>query len=388
MTDWRAPLGAAFILLIFSLPVSAETPAPAMMGDICTSSEPVSATADAIVVVGDQALVSVDTAVSQPPVRALATYGHVLPNPLAVNDINANISGQIERVFVRAGSTVKKGDPIASISSPDFVFTQKSYLTLLGNEERLEILREEGNLPNFLKDARENLKWWGMDEQAIANLTESQTIIEQLSIVAPEDGIVTELLVNSGDVIDAGDRTMQKFVVLGRAIARMVSADAAPILEVYAYPDTAASIQLEVSRIRVKPERSAAQELTVSYVMPEVSPVTQMTRAVVDLAGAEADFTLGDTVPVDILLPAPAGVWIPTATILRQGLRPIAFVQKSADRFERRQLEVLHIVGEWACVANVREGEKLARNGKTILEGAYRQQSGEGSADAGGGHHH
>lgn len=343
--------------------------------------------AEDLVVLRDPALVTVTTAAADAPVRTILSFGRVVANPTAARDINATIGGQIENVQIRSGSVVKKGDLVASVSSPDFVFTQRSYLALLGNEERLAILKEEGNLPNFINGARENLKWWGMDEQSITDLEKSGKIVETLSILAPADGIITNVLVRPGDVIDAGDRTMQKFVVLGRAIATMVTDGVAPILEVNAYVDGIAAIEPDATRVRLKPAGGAQQELPVSYVLPDVDPATQAGRAVVDLEGAGVRLTLGETMPVDLLLPAEPGVWIPTATILRQRLTPVVFVQQSADRFERRRLDIVEIVGEWARVSNVQKTEKLAKNGKTILEGAYRMQQGD-PAEAGAAHSH
>src|SRR5690606_37771313 len=135
------------------------------------------------------------------------------------------------------GSMVKEGDPIATVTSPDFIFTQRSYLELLANDERLEILRGEGNLPNYLAGARDNLRWWGMSEAQIDALVESGKLVERLNLVAPRDGVITEVLVQPGDMIDAGDRTMQNFIVLGRAVARLQRSDTPLMLEVTAFPD-------------------------------------------------------------------------------------------------------------------------------------------------------
>ncbi|WP_221288501.1 efflux RND transporter periplasmic adaptor subunit [Amaricoccus macauensis] len=172
---------------------------------------------------------------SEAPQRRIPAIGRVISDPVAITDVNAAISGQVAEVFVLPGSIVAKGDPIASVTSPDFIFTQRSYLGLLANEERLEILRGEGNLPNYLEGARDNLRWWGMTEGQIDALIESGRPVERLNLVAPDAGIVTEVLVRPGDMIDAGDRTMQNFIVLGRAVARILRADAPLTLEVTAY---------------------------------------------------------------------------------------------------------------------------------------------------------
>jgi multidrug efflux pump subunit AcrA (membrane-fusion protein) len=388
--DHRLISGALLLLLLGISGCQAEgmPPEGEEVGCMQIDAQKTASSDNNIVSLQNPTLVSLASPASAAPVISRAAFGHVVSNPVGVHDVNATISGQIEEVFVRVGSSLRKGDPVASVSSPDFVFTQMSYLTLLGDEERLAVLREEGNLPNFLKDARENLKWWGMDEKAIDDLGEKKKVIQQLSITAPEDGIVTEVFVRPGDVIDAGDRTMQKFIVLGRAVARMVSDQSSRLLEVYAYADRFDEIEPGVTRIRVKPPRGGEMELTVSYTLP-VDAATQTALAVIDLENVDHSLTIGEKVPVEILLPAQAGVWVPTSTVLRQGLRPVVFVQKGDGRFERRVLDVLEMSGSWIRVGNVEPIEKLVKDGKTILEGTYRQQnSGAAELGHGLGHHH
>ena len=116
----------------------------------------------------------------------LHTYGLVAPYANAVLDINAYVSGQIRKVFVRAGDVVRKGQPVVSIFNPEFITTQKGHLQLLKNEERLQVLREEGRLPDYMKDARENLHWWGMTEAQINELVDKGKVVEEM--ISPSPG--------------------------------------------------------------------------------------------------------------------------------------------------------------------------------------------------------
>lgn len=342
----------------------------------------------AIVSLDDSGLVTVAPVAARPPVDPVRTYARFVAHPAAMHDINANISGQISQVLVRTGSVVKKGDPIASVTSPDFIFNQRSYLTLLGNEERLAILREEGNLPNFLKSARDNLKWWGMTEEQIDALASSRQVLEQLTIVAPGDGTITELSIQPGDVIDAGDKTMQKFIVLGRVVARMVESGHPPLLEVYAYADAMASLKPGETLVRFGLGQAEPVERPISYILPEADATTQMARAIVELPAALPGFAIGDTIPAEILRPHPDGVWISRAAVLRQQLQPVAFVKLADGKYERRTLEVVETAGDWVRVRNVALTESVATSGKTVLEGAYRHQAGGVAADHGSDDHH
>jgi len=85
----------------------------------------------------DQSILSFAEAKSGNQQAVLHTYGQVVPDAKAVLDINAFVSGQVRRVFVRAGDRVRKGQPVVSIFNPEFIATQKGHLQLLKNNEKI-----------------------------------------------------------------------------------------------------------------------------------------------------------------------------------------------------------------------------------------------------------
>lgn len=453
------------------------------------------------------------------PDHEVAAIGRVIASPGGLVDINAAISGQVAEVFVLPGSMVKEGDPIATVTSPDFIFTQRSYLELLANDERLEILRGEGNLPNYLAGARDNLRWWGMSEAQIDALVESGKLVERLNLVAPHDGVITEVLVQPGDMIDAGDRTMQNFIVLGRAVARLQRSDTPLMLEVTAFPDAPfghgqvelqlppepspdavtpppevsdpdaagagvspgpaetgagpgllessqgdgeamafaelahASVSVadehapiddipiigggnrrtttpsqppetpEPTRVHSPvmekdpfapepelPDRNPAPAVTPSEVAagvrlpfagadgepvvlpvltaaPDIHDTTQQARALASLEGVEGAFVLGQSFPVEVVLEAAPGVWLPDEAVLSPDLGPAVYVAAPDGAYERREIEIAERIPGWVRVASgMQTGEKVVLRGKTLLEGAYRREL--GGADHDDHHHH
>ncbi len=169
----------------------------------------------------EQSLFGLAPVQAGPQASAIKTYGLVVPNSQAVVDVNIAVSGQVAEVYVRVGDSVRKGQPIASVFNPEFITTQKGYLEFLKNEAKLQVLREEGRLPNYLKDAKENLRWWGMSDKQVADLIDNGKVVEHIMLDAPSDGFITELFRAAGSLVNAGDKTMKQFVVVGRAVARM-----------------------------------------------------------------------------------------------------------------------------------------------------------------------
>lgn len=333
----------------------------------------------------EQSLFALAEAHAGPQAATLKTYGLVVPNSQAMVDVNLAVSGQVAEVFVRVGDSVRKGEPIVSVFNPEFITTQRGYLEFLKNEDKLQVLREEGRLPNYLKDAKENLRWWGMNDRQIADLIEHGKVVEHIILEAPTDGFVTELFVQPGSLVNAGDRTMKQFLVVGKAVARMVAAKTAPWVEGYVYPDQRPLLRPGLS-VRISLPDGRQIERRITQVLPVVDPATQRARFLVDLGQTPAGAAVGQAVDISLQLGERSGVWVPRQAVLGQAIRPVVYVQVAPGRYLRKPVVLLAESPTSLQVKGVDAGERLVVAGKMMLEGFYRISAGAG-ADAGDHHH-
>lgn len=316
----------------------------------------------------------------------LRTYGQIVPNGNAVLDVNTAISGQVVQVFVRPGENVSRGQPLVAIFNPEFITIQKGYLQFLKNEERLQVLREEGRLPDYLKDAKENLRWWGMTERQVTQLIDKGTVVERIILEAPTDGFITDMFVQPGSLINAGDRSMKQFVVIGKSVARMVSSAVPLWVEGYVFADQQAllrpGMQVEIAlpgghRLR----RPLAQ------VVPGIDSRTQRARFLVELGQRMPGLAPGQTVALTLALNGSSGTWVPRQAVLGQKLSPVVYVHAGPGRYLRKPVAVLSETGDWFQVAGVDPRDVVVVDGKMILEGLFRM-SGNPAAASDDGHHH
>lgn len=327
-------------------------------------------------------LIAVEPARAASPDKWLRCLGQVVPAPESVVDVNAYVSGEVRRVFVRPGDRVRAGAPVMSIYSPEFISTQRGHVALFDNKERLEILREEGRLPDYLKDAEENLKWWGMSASQIAALMNKGTIVAEITLEAPADGIVTDVFVQPGTVINAGDKTMKAFLVTGKSVARIVADGAAPWIEGSLLSDQAATLPADAA-VRVETGRGAAVVRHVTRLLPNLEPRTQRSRFLVDLHQPVPGLELGRVVPLRVRLSARPGVWLSRQAVLAEGLAPVVYVRLDPGRFQRRAVEVIDETSESVRVRGVEAGEQVVVAGKMALEGMFRMSAGAaGSREA------
>lgn len=308
----------------------------------------------------------------------LHTYGQVVPDYRAVTEMNSYISGEVRQVFVRQGDAIKAGSPVVAIYSPEFVAAQTAHLALLRNKEQLEILREEGRLPDYLKDAKSNLAWWGMTAKQIDALVNEGKMVQEMVVTAGKDGIVTDVFVRPGAFINTGDQAMKAFVVMGKPVARMVADNAPRWIDAYVAPDRQALLA-KGNPVRIQLPGGKYLERSISQVLPGIDDKTQRRKFRIELGKGGGELALGEAVDLDVRRDL-AGTWVPRESVMSQGVAPVVFVEKSAGRYDRTPVSILDEAGDALSVKEVAAGARVVTAGKMVLEGIYRMSGRSGDS--------
>lgn len=124
--------------------------------------------------------------------------------------ISARIGGRIDNLFVNyTGTTVKQGDSLAKIYSPQLLSTIDELLnisrpnkniikTIPGFEEAAKVNQ------NFAESARKRLKYLGITDDQIKQIERSGKTESNITIVSPIAGVVTKKYVVEGQYVDEG----------------------------------------------------------------------------------------------------------------------------------------------------------------------------------------
>ncbi len=143
-------------------------------------------------------LANVQTSVvtSQKPVKEVRLYGKVQADERSIQSQVAQFSGRIDKLYVNfTGDTVKKGQPLALIYSPELITAQ---------QELIEAAKTKQSQPEIYEAAREKLFLWKLTEKQINAIESSGNVQNDFEIVSNTNGIVTLRLVNTGDYIQQG----------------------------------------------------------------------------------------------------------------------------------------------------------------------------------------
>lgn len=122
--------------------------------------------------------------------------GKVQIDETRTSSISTNFSGRIDQLMVAfTGETVKKGDSLATIYSPDLVTAQR---------ELMEAKKTKVDHPKLYRAARKKLMQWKPRPAQIDLLEESTEVNKSFDILADVAGVVSKKNITERDFMNRG----------------------------------------------------------------------------------------------------------------------------------------------------------------------------------------
>lgn len=138
--------------------------------------------------------------------RAPASAEIHLTGKIAVNEerlsaITAKFPGRIEQLFISAeGQTVRAGDKLALIYSPELITAQ---------QELLEAKKLVDVSPELYQAARNKLRLWKLNDRQIDAIEAANQVRELFEVYADVSGVIIRRLVSAGDYVNTGSALME-----------------------------------------------------------------------------------------------------------------------------------------------------------------------------------
>lgn len=299
----------------------------------------------------------------------------VVPNE-QVQVVSAPVAGLVEQVLVAAHQSVKKGQVLARLQSPELADLQHTFLQAAtqadlarANLERDTALYQEGIIAQSrylasrshaiemaadLAERTQALRLAGMSSAAIARLRAGNRVGTLVELAAPIDGVVLEQLAFAGQRLEPR----------------------APVVKVANLAPLWLEIQLPVARLADVRE-GAAVAVPAAQASGEVIAVgrsvasgnqTVLVRARID-RGADR-LRPGQYVEASLVaFGQGAAFGVPAEAVARISGKPVVFV-RTPQGFSARPVEVLGEGGGKAVVAGLKGDEQVAVKGVAALKAA------------------
>lgn len=118
--------------------------------------------------------------------KEIRIVGKVSYDETHVTHIHSKVSGYIEEVFADSvGKSVRAGDPLFTIYSPDLVATEQDFLLALRSKSLLRgstVASAAQGSDNLVAAARERLRLWDVTEQDIQSLETEGKVKRAISV--------------------------------------------------------------------------------------------------------------------------------------------------------------------------------------------------------------
>lgn len=306
--------------------------------------------------------------------REINGVGEIVYDETNQKTLAAYIDGRIEELTADyTGVTVKKGESLGLLYSPDLYSAQVEFLKTLEFKESNSSSNPRVINANerLLKSSRQKLSELGLTEDQIRNLESKRIASRVLDLYAPISGTVIKKAATTGQYIKAGEPIYQL-------------ADLSKVwLVLELFPEDALSVQIG------QPVKATSQSLDgqtfdgiVEFIEPVVDSNTRTVgvRIAVDNRGrklkpgefAEASFTVPVSTNGD---PASKTIVIPRDALLSIGKTSLAYVEIEPGEFELRKIKTGPTVdGMVAVFEGIDEGENVVSKSTFLLDAQMQLQ--------------
>ena len=139
---------------------------------------------------------------------ALQTNGVIAEDEGRVHAVNAKFAGYIERLLVdRTGQSVRRGEPLLTVYSPDLVATERELLLAMENARRLQGSSSAGassDAQSLVAATRQRLRLWDIPESEIDRIEKNGEVSRTLTLSSPVSGVVLKKDAVAGMAITPG----------------------------------------------------------------------------------------------------------------------------------------------------------------------------------------
>jgi len=309
---------------------------------------------------------------------ALRLPGVVQPNAYKQVVITPVVAGRVTRVLAELGQSVRRGQPLAEIFSPELAEAETRFVSAraeldaherelqrteklveIGSASRQELERLHGEHAAKLtavESSRSRLELLGLSTSAIAGLGPGKEVGAVTTVSAPMAGVVTERAANTGLNVDT---TAKLFTIVDLSTVWVVA-------DLY---------EKDFSRVRVGASAGVTTKASpdttlhgkVSYIDPQLNPETRTAKLRVEVSNAKQELRLGMFADVSIEgAGQAAAIMIPRAAVQNVGNRTVVYVAdpKQPGRFIEREVGIGYRSGsDVAVLSGVQPGDQVVGEG-------------------------
>jgi Cu(I)/Ag(I) efflux system membrane fusion protein len=307
--------------------------------------------------------VRTEAASLRPMAHTVRAVGTVAADERRIGVVNPKFEGWIEQLHVNTtGQTVRRGEPLLEVYSPDLVLAQREYLvarSAAADMARADPMARD-NANAIAAAALSRLRNWDISADQLARLQRSGAAKRTLTLNAPIGGIVMEKPALEGLHFGAGDM-LYRIVDLSTVwlLADVFEQDLAQIR-----PGQSATMTVQAYPGRVFEGR-------VAFVYPTLNAQTRTAKVRIEVPNPDLLLKTDMYATVEIAAPVEntTVLAVPDSAVLDTGTRQTVLVDRGEGRFEPRAVKLGARADSYiAVLKGLREGEKVVTGANFLID--------------------
>ena len=289
------------------------------------------------------------------PEREIRLPGRIKVDERRITNITAHFPGRIIDAKVDfTGAPIRKGEPMATVYSPELITAQR---------ELLEADRQRERNPRLYESTRQKFRFWEFTDEQIDDIISRGEVQREMEILSPVDGFVM-----SRNIAD------EEHVMEGMVIYEVANLEHLWVV-LEAYEEDLGWISTgDDIRFSARGNPGTISTATVSYIDPVVDPARRTAGIRADVENSDhrlkPDMLVSGTVQSTM---GDEKLMVPVSSVLWTGPRSLVYVKDTdADtpRFEVREVDLGVRSGDYFVIEDgVEEGEQV------VFHGAFRIDS-------------
>ena len=310
--------------------------------------------------------------------RTIRALGSIQVDESRVHTVAPKFEGWIQHLHVNTlGQSVKVGQPLFDVYSPDLLTAQQEYLIARVGEQVLKKGSAQAlhTAEQLAANALQRLHYWDIAPAQLKRLETLQKPMDTLPFLSPVNGVVV-------------DKTAQEGIrfMPGELLFRI-----ADLSNVWLLADVfeldVASVQLGQSvqvRINAYPERLFIGK--VSFIYPTLSTETRTVKVRVELSNQQGLLKPGLYGNLTLVTTAAAmnHLAVPDSAVIDSGTRQVVLLRKGEGRFEPRVVKVgLLSDGYYPVQEGLTDGDEVVTHANFLIDAESNLKSAlDGMTDA------
>ncbi len=266
-----------------------------------------------------------------PLVKNIRTVGTIDFDETKMSWVAPKFGGWAEQLFVNfTGQSVRAGDPLLSIYSPELVAAQEELILARSMADSLLTSSIPGAVSqarNLLDATRRRLSYWGITSEQIADIENTGRVDDAIVFSAPRSGTITEKRILEGEAFQPGD-PLYMIADLSRVWVN---------LEMFEGDIGLLSEGTPVD-IRLSPMPGRSFSTHIEFIYPTLTDATRSLRVRVSLENPGGELKPGMYVTAQLSSELGTTLSVPTSAVLQTGDQEIVFVNAEDGRLSIREV--------------------------------------------------